>query len=55
MSSGIYNSFLGFGQVLAPAYGAFVTNAVGFRMTADIVAIMCFVFAAAYFVIAGGA
>lgn len=54
MSSGIYNSFLGFGQVLAPAYGAFVTDAVGFRMTSDIVAIICFFFAFAYVLIAGG-
>ncbi len=54
ISSGIYNSFLGFGQVLAPAYGAFVTDAVGFRMTSDIVAVICFFFAFAYVCIAGG-
>ena len=54
LSSGIFNSFLGFGQVVAPAYGSFVTEAVGFRKTADIVAIMCFIFAFLYFVIAGG-
>ena len=54
LSSGIYNAFLGFGQVLAPAYGAVVTEAVGFRMTSDIVAIICFVFGLSYFVLAGG-
>ena len=54
LSSGIYNAFLGFGQVLAPAYGAFVTEEVGFRVTSDIVAIICFVFALTYFILAGG-
>ena len=54
LSSGIYNAFLGFGQVIAPAYGAFMTEAVGFRVTSDVVAIICFVFAFAYFVLAGG-
>ena len=54
MSSGIYNSFLGFGQVIAPAYGAIMTESVGFRMTADVAAIICFVFAVAYFALAGG-
>ena len=54
LSSGLYNGFLGFGQVVAPGYGAFVTEAVGFRLTADIVAVICFVFAALYFVLAGG-
>ena len=54
LSSGIFNSFLGFGQVLAPTYGSFVSEAVGFRLTADIVAITCLVFAVVYFAIAGG-
>ena len=39
---------------MAPAYGAIVTEAVGFRMTADIVAIICFFFAVVYFALAGG-
>lgn len=54
LSSGIYNSFLGFGQVIAPAYGSFVTEAIGFRMTSDIVAILCLAFAISYFSLAGG-
>ena len=54
ISSGLYNAFLGFGQVIAPAYGSFVTEAVGFRWTSDIVAIICFVFALVYVLIAGG-
>ena len=55
LSSGIYNSFLGFGQVIAPIYGSFVTEAVGFRMASDIVALICLFFGVAYFVVAGGA
>ena len=54
ISAGLYNAFLGFGQVMAPGYGAFMTEAVGFQMTADVVAIVCFIFATIYFLIAGG-
>lgn len=54
LSAGVYNSFLGFGQVVAPAFGAIVTEAVGFRMTADIVALVCFLFSIIYFAVAGG-
>ena len=53
-SSGIFNSFLGFGQVLAPMYGSTVTEALGFRWTTDIVAIICFVFGIIYFVFGDG-
>ena len=54
LSAGLYNAFLGFGQVVAPGYGAFMTEAVGFRWTSDVVAIICFFFALVYFIIAGG-
>ena len=54
LSAGIFNSFLGFGQVIAPAYGSFVTEALGFRSSTDIAAITCFTFAVIYFVVAGG-
>lgn len=53
-SSGIFNSFLGIGQMLAPMYGSTVTEAVGFRKTADIVAIICFVFGIIYFLCGDG-
>ena len=36
-------------------YGSFLTEAYGFRITADIVAIICLVFVTVYFFIAGGA
>ena len=54
LSSGIFNAFLGFGQVMAPAYGSFMTEAVGFRMTSDVVALICIFFAILYFACAGG-
>ena len=53
-SSGIFNSFLGFGQVLAPMYGSTVTANYGFRLTSDIVAIICFVFGLVYFIMGDG-
>lgn len=54
ISAGLYNAFLGFGQVVAPAYGALVSEALGFRLTSDIVALICFIFGAVYFALAGG-
>ena len=54
LSSGLFNSFLGFGQVLAPAYGSFMVEAVGFRVTSDVVGLVCIFFALLYFVFAGG-
>ena len=54
LSAGLYNAFLGFGQVVAPGYGAFMTEAVGFKWTSDVVAIICFVFALFYIILAGG-
>ena len=55
LSSGLFNSFLGFGQVIAPAYGSFMVEAVGFRVTSDVVGLLCVFFALLYFVSAGGA
>ena len=55
LSSGLFNSFLGFGQVIAPGYGAFMVEAFGFRVTSDVVGLLCVFFAFLYFVLAGGA
>ena len=55
LSSGIFNAFLGLGQVLSPPYGSYVTANYGFRTTCDLVAVICFVFAVLYFFIGGGA
>ena len=54
LSSGLFNAFLGIGQVFAPFYGAFMVEAVGFRMTSDIVGVICMFFALTYFIVAGG-
>ena len=54
ISSGIFNAFLGFGQVLAPMYGSSVKDALGFRLTSDIVVIICLVFGLTYFFCGGG-
>jgi MFS family permease len=53
-SAGLFNAFLGFGQVLAPAYGTMTMDTFGWRTTTDIVAVVCFVFAATYFLLGGG-
>lgn len=55
LSSGLFNAFLGIGQVIAPLYGSNMTSAVGFRLTSDYVAIICFAFALIYFECGGGA
>ena len=55
LSSGLFNSFLGFAQFIAPVYGSFMVEAVGFRVTCDIVGLICIAFALLYFVVAGGA
>ena len=54
LTAGIFNSFLGLGQVLAPTYGSFMTETVGFRLTVDIVAILCFAFGLIYLVLGQG-
>jgi len=54
LTAGIFNSFLGLGQVLAPTYGSFMAETVGFRLTVDIVAIIFVCFGLVYFVLAEG-
>ena len=54
LSSGVFNAFLGLGQVFAPMYGSTVKDLLGFRLTCDIVALICFVFGLFYFLIGGG-
>ena len=55
LSSGLFNSFLGFAQFIAPVYGSVMVEAVGFRLTCDVVGLICIFFALLYFVVAGGA
>jgi len=54
LSAGIFNSFLGFGQVLAPAYGSVMVEQVGFRITCDVVAIIFIAFGLSYFIMGDG-
>ena len=55
LSSGLFNSFLGFAQFIAPVYGSVMVEAIGFRLTCDVVGLICIFFALLYFVVAGGA
>ena len=54
LSSGIFNSFLGLGQVIAPLYGSTLEAIIGFRHTTTITAALDIAFAIAYFACAGG-
>ena len=53
-SSGIFNAFLGLGQVCAPAYGSSMMLSHGFRTTTDIVAVAAVIYAVIYFIFGGG-
>jgi len=54
LSSGIFNGMLGFGQIVAPAYGSFISGKLGFRWTCDIVAIVTMIFGFLYLIIGNG-
>ena len=49
VSAGIFNMFLGIGQICGPIYCSTVKAYWGFRLTADSLALMCPVFALIYF------
>ena len=55
LSSGIFNMFLGIGQVIGPLYGSFVTSHYGFRYCSDFVSVICLVFAITYYMFGEGA
>ena len=50
----LLNTFLGLGQVLGPMFGATLYASVGFRLTQDIMALICIVFSVLYFFFAEG-
>ena len=50
----LFSSFLGLGQVLGPLFGASTYAALNFRLTQDIMALICIVFAVLYFFCADG-
>ena len=49
MSAALQNISLGLGYLLAPLYGTSVAEALGFRLTMDILAFFDLAFAIAYF------
>jgi MFS family permease len=55
ISSGMFNMFLGIGQVAGPLFGSIVSKKLGFRMTCDLVAVICLVFSICYYVFTDGA
>ena len=54
VSSGIFNMFLGIGQILGALFGTYITQYFGFRICCDSVALMCLIFAILYFIFADG-
>lgn len=50
----LLSTFLGLGQVLGPLFGATTYAQLGFKVTQDIMAIICIVFAIIYFFVADG-
>jgi hypothetical protein len=54
ISSGLFNMFLGLGQIIGPLFGAQVTEVYGFKTCCDLVAIICLSFSMIYYVFGGG-
>ena len=49
ISSGVFNSMLGLGQMLAPLYGSYMTDYYGYRFTCDTVGVMLIVYSLSYY------
>ena len=49
ISSGVFNSMLGLGQMVAPLYGSYMTDYCGFRFTSDTVGVMLIVYSLSYY------
>lgn len=54
LSSGIFNMFLGIGQVIGPLFGSYVTSHYGFRYCSDLVSVIRLVFAIMYYMFGEG-
>ena len=54
LNSGIFNACLGIGQILGPLFGATVYAKLNFRLTQDIMALICITFSILYFIFAEG-
>ena len=53
-ASGLFNSFLAGGALIGPLFGSMAMNAIGFRLTTDVLAIICLLFAITYIFIGEG-
>ena len=53
-AGGLFNAGLSLGQILGPLFGATTYAATNFRVTQDIMALICIVFAILYFFCAEG-
>ena len=53
-SCGLFNMFLGIGQVVGPIYGSTITKMYGFRIMCDLVSIGCLVYGIIYYVFGNG-
>jgi len=54
LTGALLNTALGLGQVLGPLYGAITYAALDFRLTQDIMAIVCILFGTLYFLLGDG-
>ena len=49
ISAGLFNMFLGIGQIIGPLYGAIMTKNFGFRICCDTLGLFCLIFSIIYF------
>lgn len=54
LSSGMFNMFLGIGQIAGPLFGAAMTQANGFGYTCDSVSLICLLFSILYYLLGDG-
>lgn len=54
ISSGVFNSMLGCGQMISPLYGSYVTDQIGFRWCADTIGYFLISYSFIYFVLCIG-
>ena len=54
LSSGMFNMFLGIGQIAGPLFGASLTQAYGFGYTCDTVSLICLLFSILYYILGDG-
>jgi MFS family permease len=55
LSSGLFNAFLGMGQMAAPFFGSKLSASIGWRYTCDIVVLITLLYACLFLFVGGGA